>query len=502
MEPTRIIRNVLANWGGFVLSALVNFFLAPFVVQQLGNSLYGISVLFLSLTGYLGMLDLGVRGALTRYVARFHARSEHHESGQVVSAALVLFGAAGAAATLLTLVLAVRVDSLPIPPHYHDLARILLILLGPNVAVSLLSGVFSGVLMALHRFEPVNLVGVLTTVVRAIVIVAVLSAGGGLVALVWIQLLTTLVATLACAWICFRVYPELRIRFRGGVLKYVGLIVPFSAYSFLLLTFDPLLAYLVSLLVGTLGSAQLVTFFWIGANLVNYSRAIVGGISKTSTPLASALEAQGDQARLQQATLNTASFATVVVLPMAVTFLFRGSSFVGLWMGPEYSAPSGRVLWILTISLIFSASSQIALATVLGISKHKALVPVFLGQAIATLVASAAVFPRAGVVGVAWAMAIPHLAVSLLFWPAYLRKTVGVPLRACFEAVWLRPLLAALPFALGTYALEKLLPASNLAIFFLQTGALLPLALAGSWYLCLTKEVRSKLLETIRQPSF
>ena len=61
MEPSRILRNVFSNWGGFVLSAVVNFFLAPFVVRHLGNTLYGVSVLFLALTGYLGMLDLGVR---------------------------------------------------------------------------------------------------------------------------------------------------------------------------------------------------------------------------------------------------------------------------------------------------------------------------------------------------------------------------------------------------------------------------------------------------------
>ncbi len=38
-------KNVLANWGGYVFAAGVNFFLSPFVVHSLGSSAYGIWVL-------------------------------------------------------------------------------------------------------------------------------------------------------------------------------------------------------------------------------------------------------------------------------------------------------------------------------------------------------------------------------------------------------------------------------------------------------------------------
>lgn len=501
MEPSRILRNVFSNWGGFILAAVVNFFLAPFVVGHLGDTLYGISVLFLALTGYLGMLDLGVRGALMRYVARFHARAEHEQSGQVISAAAVLFGGAGIAFTVACLGIAYRVDLLPIPASYRELVRVLFLLAGPNVLISLVSGVFSGTLMAIQRFEVVNIIGVLSTVVRAVAIVWALSAGGGLIALAWIQLLATLLATLGCAYACFRVYPELRVRIRNYKNEYGMLILSYSAYSFLLLVFDPLLAYLVSLLVGVMGSAALVTFFWISANLIHYSRIIVGGISRTSTPLASTLEAQGDFGRLRRATLLASGSATIVALPIAVTFLLRGSSFVTLWMGSGYGELSGRILWILTIGLIFSASSQIGLATVLGISKHRAVVPMFAVQTVATLTAGAFAMPRAGLPGIAWAMTIPYLAVSVLFWPVYLQKTIGLSMSRLVSAAWVRPLAAILPFAACTYAVESLWPAQNLAVFFGQVGLLLPVAAVGAWHLCLTAGDREMLLQTLLRPA-
>ena len=496
------VRNVLSNWGGFAFSAIVNFLLAPFVVRHLGNSLYGISVLIMSLTGYLGLLDLGVRGAMIRYVAKFQSRSEHDEASRFTSAALVVFGAVGILAVSVSLALAVWADSISVPGISPGWTRILFVLGGLNVAASLISGVFSGIPMALQRFEHVNAIAILSTIFRALLIVLALSTGGGLVALVCVQFVYTVAATLASVWVSQRLYVQLRIRIGEIERRYVSLILSFSAYSFSLTIFDTAVMYLNSVLLGAFQSASLVTFFWIAASLVNYSRTLVAGISKTSTPLASAMEARGDTRGLQRAMMNGASYATLVILPIAATFALRGKSFIGLWMGPEYAELSGRVLWILTLGLAFSASSQVALATMLGISKHRAVVPAFFVQALCIFAGSLVTVRPLGVVGVAWSTTLPYLAVSLFFWPWYLRQSLQIPVRGFVFSAWVRPAMAGVPFALCTYAMEKLWPAPNLVLFFLETGAILPTALVGYWYVYLTREHRQILAKTLLQPAW
>jgi O-antigen/teichoic acid export membrane protein len=79
----RPIRNVLSNWSVFLFSAVANFFVAPFIVHSLGDSGYGAWVLLGSLVGYLGLLDLGVRGAVMRFVSRLHAAGDHEGAGRV-----------------------------------------------------------------------------------------------------------------------------------------------------------------------------------------------------------------------------------------------------------------------------------------------------------------------------------------------------------------------------------------------------------------------------------
>ena len=89
-----VVRNVLSNWGSYAVAMGVNFFLSPYVVRHLGNTVYGVWTLILSLTGYLGLLDLGVRGAVTRYIARFHTQADHHKAGNVASSAMIIFSSA------------------------------------------------------------------------------------------------------------------------------------------------------------------------------------------------------------------------------------------------------------------------------------------------------------------------------------------------------------------------------------------------------------------------
>ena len=114
----RPARNVLANWATYFASGAVSFFLTPFIVRHLGNSAYGVWTLLVSMTGYLGFLDLGIRGAVTRYVAKFHSESDHEKSSQTVSSSLwPFFCGLGALAILVAVIFAIFViPHFKIPP--------------------------------------------------------------------------------------------------------------------------------------------------------------------------------------------------------------------------------------------------------------------------------------------------------------------------------------------------------------------------------------------------
>jgi O-antigen/teichoic acid export membrane protein len=453
------------------------------------------------LTGYLGLLNLGVRGAVTRYVARFHMEANHGEASAVTSCALVIFVIAGILAIVLSLVLsALVVPIFRVSHDYQFAARVVVILAGLNIAVSLVTGVFGGVLTALHRFDLSNEIELTDSLLSAFAFYLVLSAGKGLISLALVNLGFALAAGLAYVVAALRLYPALRIGLSLCDRPHLKLIFSFSVYGFVMQTAVNLIFYTDSVVIGSFLSASMITFFAIAGNLVNYSRNLISGISTTMTPRASALEATGAAPAVQKLLLKAARLATLVMLPISLTFLLRGSSFIRLWMGAQYAGQSGRVLQILALALIFIASNQVTTSTMLGIGKHKLLAFVALGEAACNLALSVALVHPFGIFGVAWGTTVPSLLVSLLFWPWYVRHILGIPVRRYISQAWLYPALSATPFALLSYCFERRWPATSLPIYFFQIGMILPTVILAGWYLCFDPSDRENYTHWLAQP--
>lgn len=489
----RILRNVFSNWTCYAISLAVNFFLSPFVVHHLGNAGYGVWTLLTSLTGYLGLLDFGVRGAVTRYVVKFHTIRNDEDASKVASSGLLIFSAAGMLGIVLASGLALfAIPRFHLPLGYQATARIVVILAGANIAVSLVSGTFGGVVAALQRFDALNGVEILVTGLRAVTIVTALSMGRSLITLACIHLAFSAFRGLVNLILSKKLYPELRFAFSNADSAHARLILSLSFYVFLTQISAEIIHYTDTLVIGAFLPVALVTFFIIGGNLVDYTRALLAGISHTISPFASQLEAKGDVSGLRKAVLVSCRFGTAVTLPILVTCMIRGDTFIGLWMGSQYAETSGHILRILAVMMFFYAGIYQVGPIMLAVGKHKPLALARGGEAIANLVLSILWVKTIGLPGVAWGTTVPSIAFSVGFWPWYIHRALGIsPFRFMYSC-WLRPWLSIVPFAFVTYFFEKFWSAAHLSSFLLQVVTALPVALGGIWFGCIDREQRQK----------
>jgi len=484
-----IARGLGAHSLAFGVSLAVTFFLSPFVVHRLGAVGFGVWALMQSLMGYLTLCDLGLRGAVTRFVAKYQAQEQHRRSSQVVSAALWLWLLVGAGVVAAAAALARPVVALfRVPPEFATSAAWVLVALSASFALALAGGAFNATLAALRRFDLLGGLTTARTLARAGATLWLLSSGYGLVALAVAEAALTALAGLTAAALCVRLYPQLRLAPRRPEAETLRELWSYSAWVLLLNVSVQVVYYTDNILVAALASLGAVTVFSIAGSLIECLRQMVASLTMTFVPVASNLEALEDRRRLRALLVQGTRAALCLALPPAVVLFFRGPTFIRLWMGEEYGGPSGRVLQILLCSQVFALANSASGNIAYGLGRHRPVAIWAAGEAAANVTLSILLAGPLGVEGVAWGTTLPSLCTALLLWPWYACRLVDVPLGRYLWQAWLRPAAAAAPFALACYLAERFWAPASLAAFFLQTAALLP-ALALGALLCFPGEL-------------
>ena len=473
---TKIVQNIFSNWCALGVTTLVGFFLSPFIVHHLGNLTYGVWVLTFSFSSYMNLLDLGLRGAVTRYVSKGTAQLNYDEANQAISGALwirIRISLAVIAAGFLLAAIFHKMFSIPQELQYD--ARLAILISCVNVAVTLISGVFGSVLSGLHRFDLLSGVTIFQSGLRAIGIVWLLRAGHGILAIASWELWGSIVAAVVSMLFTVRVFPQLKLTAGRPSAITLRKLWNYSFYVFVIHTSVQVAYYSDNLVVGVFLTPVAVTVYAIGGMLISYARNIITSMTSTFMPLASNYDAVGNYDNLRRLMIQGTRAALLVALPIEAALFVRGHTFISLWMGNQYAQPSGDVMRILLLSVLFASANTTSVGIVFGMEKLKPIAIWAIGEAVANLALSVLLVRHIGIYGVAWGSAIPSVLCELILWPTYVCKLVAIPVTVYLWQTWFRTGIAIIPFALACIIIERFWHPSNLLIFFLQIASVLPL---------------------------
>jgi O-antigen/teichoic acid export membrane protein len=92
MSSAKVIgRNLAFNWFSQGANLIVMFFLSPFVIHSLGLAAYGLWGVLNVLTGYMGVLDLGVRASTGRYIILNIGKGDRRAVDKTIRTSLSFF---------------------------------------------------------------------------------------------------------------------------------------------------------------------------------------------------------------------------------------------------------------------------------------------------------------------------------------------------------------------------------------------------------------------------
>ncbi len=467
----RVIRNIFSNWVAYSISIIVTFFVSPFVVHTLGNAGYGIWVLVGSLSGYLGLLDFGLRPTIVKFVSKYKALGDDRKINEVFNTVLAVYLLIAVVVVLASLVLSYFANNIfNSPPEYHSEMKIIIVLIGVNVALGFPFGVFNAIINALQRFDINNVINITVFLIRSLFVVVFLKLGGGLIALGIIVIFAGLLEFLAKARWCFKIFPALKFQPGLANRETLKMISGFSVYTFIIgISFQ--ISFLSdSIVIGSFMSASAITFFAIGGNLISYLKQLASHVSTVLTPVASTFDAHQDYERLRQLLLLGTRYILLIILPVGFTFLVMGETFINLWMGEEYGPASSTVLVILTWAYFGFLAQLVPGSIFLGLGKIKSLAYLNLACALLNIIISIILVKPYGVYGVAFGTAIPLTLYGTFIIPPYICRTLNVRFGTYLKQSYLPPLLAALPFLIAILYIKHFLEVNSLVHFGVFLG--------------------------------
>jgi hypothetical protein len=149
-----IARNVASNAAGYFVAIALALIVTPYALRMLGDQQYGVWNVIVSLTGYYGILDLGIRSAVAQYVTRHWSHGDVPALNRVLSTslavtsliAIVLIGCSFVVATQCHWIFSATGEALASLQHA-------VLVFGIGVALSFPMAVFGSALHARERFE-------------------------------------------------------------------------------------------------------------------------------------------------------------------------------------------------------------------------------------------------------------------------------------------------------------------------------------------------------------
>lgn len=494
-----IIRNVTSNWAGLFLGVVIAFFLSPFLVHRLGDVNYGLWVLILSVTGYMGLLDIGLRVSIVKYVSRLHAVSDSEGLNKTVSTGVAMYGLIALIIIIVSIILQFIIDKIfPIPQEAIFSARIVTLLAGANLALTLVLSVFGGFLSGLQRYDIVNMIGIPVLILRSIAIVIFISQGFSIITLGIIHLLSQVLSGGLMIRECYKKWNPLRIHRKYVNLESVRSLFSYSVFILMNSVAMMLLFKSGEIVTGIVISTAAVTYYAIASGLTHYLSQIIGTMTQVLHPYASAKDAGGDVESIKTAVLVGTKVCLLITLPIGITFVILGEQFIASWMGESYATVAGPLLVILAITRIFWLAQSATGNIMLGVGKHKVLVIINLITAVASIIGSLIlVFPY-GLLGLVIGSAIPVIFIQGLIMPLYACRIFEFSILEYLRESWLGPVFSTIFYASILIIIEQTHLPETLPGIFVSVLIAMPVYLGISYFASFKKIERQKFLNAFK----
>ena len=491
-------RNISMDYLALGVEMVIGVLMLPFNVAHLGQAAYGLWVLVASITMYFSIFDLGYGVAQVKFAAQYRARKDSRGLNEIISTLFFFFTLIGLAVLVVGTLVAFNLERFfNVTPEQIATGRQVLLIITAYVAMGFPFSVFGGVVNGFQRHFLNGYVSIGASILVAIVNLAVLLAGYGLVELVAATTAVRMLAYLGYRLNAYRAYPALKIRASYIRIARLREVTGFSAFILVIDLANKLNYSTDTLVIGAFMSTAAIAIWSVAQRLITTTQVMTMQLNGSLFPIVVDIATLGEADKLRQVFAQATKISFAMVIPVATGLVLLAEPLVSAWVGPSF-AGSVPIIYILAAAVIIRVGNCTATTVLKGAGHHRLLAVANISMAVANLVLSIVLVRRFGLIGVAIGTLIPLAVVSIfVLFPAACRRVDLSLTKAMTQAVW-PALWPVVPMAL-LLGLTRNLVGANLSLILAQAvGAGALYALVFLW-LAIGREERMWYFDKIKR---
>lgn len=335
----QIRAGAILNYVIIGLNILVGLAYTPYMLKCLGQNEYGLYSLVSSVIAYLTILDFGFGNAIVRYTAKFRAENKFEEQWRMFGMFVIVYSLIGVIAFLGGLALYFNVDVLfdrTMSPDELAQARVMMLLLTVNLAVTFPFSVFGSIITAYENFVFQRLVNILRILLATAVMVGVLAIGYKAIALVVVQTVFNIL-TLIINFVYCKYRLRIKIYFQRIDWHFLKEISIYSFWIFLNAIMDKVYWGTGQFVLGAISGTVAVAVFSVAILLQQMYFQFSISIASVLLPKITAMVALKKKAEeISDLFIRTGRLQCIIMALILSAFIVFGKRFIGLWAGEGY----------------------------------------------------------------------------------------------------------------------------------------------------------------------
>ncbi|MFR4948354.1 oligosaccharide flippase family protein [Thomasclavelia spiroformis] len=481
MKNNQLKIGVILSYITMFAQNIIGILYTPIMLRLLGKSEYGLYQLVYSVVSYLGLLSFGFGSAYVRFYSRYKVKDDEDGIARLNGMFITIFLIIALISVLAGSVLVFNVELIFKQGLTHSeisTARILMILMVFNLAVTFPSSVFDSYVTAHECYFFQRVVSLLQTVLNPFLTLPLLLMGYKSISLVVVTTILTVGKFIMNMYYC-RKKIDMRFKFKNMQFSLLKEIWVFSFFIFLNMIVDQINWSVDKFILGMFGGTVAVAVYAVGGQINTLYMSLSTSVSSVFIPRINTIVADNDDNNQLTDIFTRVGRIQFIVLALVLNgFILLGKYFISVWAGNGYDSAYYVVLLLIipvTVPLIQNLGIEIQRAK----NMHKFRSIIYFMIAIGNVLISIPLTKAYGEVGAAFGTAITMILGNIIIMNWYYHTRVKLNMKYFWSNIFKLFPAILISFCIGLVASKTIVV--NSIINFIIVGCIYVIA----YFICM-----------------